>query len=295
MIIDFWATNCAGCVEALPRMEALQKQFGSKIKVLPVTYESEKLVTSFWKNNKYTKNISLLTVVDDKIFNKYFKHQTIPHEIWVYKGKVIGITTSDYVDADNIQRVLDGEKPDWPVKNDFYIFDAHNQSLFSCNPNQIDTSNTSIQYAAISDYKEGVNSEGSSGGSGIVRNAEKKNIRSYFLNQPIFTSYVLLLNRVIKFGTLVKPGLINSNEVVWEVKDRSRYIHRKTDGYLQDWIRTNAICFESLKPDTGQTDEQVFRSMISDLNALLGLNVRWEKRKEKVWVLIRTEKQIIKG
>ncbi|MBB5637834.1 FKBP-type peptidyl-prolyl cis-trans isomerase/thiol-disulfide isomerase/thioredoxin [Pedobacter cryoconitis] len=288
LIIDFWATNCPGCVEALSKMEALQNKFGDKIKILPVTYEPAKLVTGFWKNNKYTKNLTLTTVVDDKMFSKYFKHQTIPHEVWVYKEKVIAITTAEYVDTNNIQRVLNGEKTNWPVKNDFYVFDSRKQPLFNFDADQIDTNNTSIQYAAISNYKEGVNSEGSSGGAGIVRNKEKKNIRTYFLNQPIFTSYMLLLNRVVKPGMLVKPGLINSNEVIWEVKDPSRYIHRKTDGYLQDWMKANAICYESINPDTGQTDEQIYKKMISDLNALLGLKVRWEKRNEKVWILIKT-------
>jgi len=287
LIVDFWATNCPGCVEALSKMEALQKQFDSKIKILPVTYEPEELVIGFWKNNKYTKNLSITTVVEDKMFSRYFKHRTIPHEVWIYKEKIIAITTADYVDANNIQRVLNGEKIDWPVKNDFYAFDAKKQHLFNFDSNQIDTNLTSIQYAAISDYKDGVNSEGSTGGAGIVRNKEKKNIRAYFLNQPIFMSYVLLLNKVVKSGTLVKPGLNTSNEVIWEVKDPSRYIHRKTDGYLQDWLRVNAICYESVNPDTGQTDEQVYKRMVSDLNALLGLKVRWEKRKEIVWVLVK--------
>ena len=286
LIVDFWATNCSGCVAALPKMEKLQKRFGNKVKILPVTYEDEKMVVNFWKKNSYTKGLTLSSVVNDKIFSAYFKHKSIPHEVWIYKGKVIGITTEEYVDAENISKVINGEKIDWPVKDDFYVFD-HNKPLFTANENQIDTANTFMTYSAISDYKEGVNSEGLSGGSRIIRNRKKKMIRAYFLNQPIFDSYLSYLNKITKEGALVKPGeSFSPNNVIWEVNDSSKYIYNPKSGYQQSWIRLHGICFESQKIDTGQTDEDVCRNIISDLNALLGLKVAWEKRVEKVLVLV---------
>lgn len=289
LIVDFWATNCSGCVAALPKMEALQKQFGEKLMVLPVTYEKETPVLTFWKNNKYTKSLSLPSVVEDKKFSSLFKHRSIPHEVWVYKGVVIGITTADYVDEHNIRLVLEGKKVDWPVKNDFYRFDAFREPLFPLDPMQLDTGSTFVKYAAISGYRSGVNSEGLSGGAGIVRDPVKKTIRTFFLNQPIWTSYQLLTQQVqaLQSVPLTKPSAsgISPNEVAWEVLDRTRYNWNKALGYEQDWVRDNAICYESVNPDTGQTDLDVKRATISDLNRLLGLNVRWEKRVEKVLLL----------
>jgi len=291
LILDFWATNCSNCIEGLPKMEHLQKQFGLKVKILPVTDEPEIAIIKFWNNNKYTKNLKLPSVVEDKILSTYFKHRYNPHEVWIYKGKVIGITAAEYVDAKNISKVLDGEEINWPVKNDYYVFDR-NKPLFTPDENQIDTNNTSVKYAAISDYKEGVNSIGLSGGSGISRNVNKKTIRSYFLNQPILSSYKWLWMNIIKDDTLVKPlKSFEPNSVVWEVSNHSKYTYEPEFGYQQTWIRANGICFESLNPDTGQTDKQVYRSIISDLDGLLGLKVRWEKRKDKVLVLIRTTQE----
>ncbi|MBB5646288.1 FKBP-type peptidyl-prolyl cis-trans isomerase [Pedobacter cryoconitis] len=292
LIIDFWATGCAGCVLALPKMDSLQKQFGQKIKILPVTYEKEANVLTFWKNNINTKKTSLSSVVEDNIFAAYFRHRTIPHEVWVYNGKVVGITSSDYVDSNNIKMVLSGQQNDWPVKNDFYIFDGKKQPLFAMNPNQIDTVSTFVKYSAISDYKEGANSEGF-GASGIVRDSRKRTVRAFFVNHPIYNAYLINWSRAINFGDLVRPSfLIQPNQIVWEVEDKSRYIFVEGSGASQGWLKTNGICFESLNIDTGQTDADISKATIADLDRLLGLHARWEKRKEKVLVLLRTDKSI---
>jgi FKBP-type peptidyl-prolyl cis-trans isomerase/thiol-disulfide isomerase/thioredoxin len=293
LIIDFWATSCSGCVLALPKMEQLQNEFGTKIMILPVTYEPELLTRNFWKSNTYTKKLNIPSVVEDKVFSAYFKHKTIPHEAWVYNGKVIAITTPDYVNAEQIRKVLTGAAINWPVKYDFFKFDAA-KPLFIADTNQIDLTSTQLKYAAISDYKEGVNSEGLTGGSGIFRDSLKKIVRTYFLNQPIYTSYILNWTKVRSENTLVKPGfLIAPNQIVWEVADRSKYIFDPKLSYQQEWIRKNGICFESINPDTGQTDLQVYQTVIADLDRLLGLHVRWEKRKEKVWIL-RKSSQVTK-
>ncbi|MBB5620641.1 FKBP-type peptidyl-prolyl cis-trans isomerase/thiol-disulfide isomerase/thioredoxin [Pedobacter cryoconitis] len=292
LIIDFWATSCSGCVEALPKMDSLQKQFGLKVKILPVTYEKEINALTFWKNNKNTKKLSLSSVVEDKIFASYFKHKTIPHEVWIYKGKVIGITSSDFVSTDNIQMVLNGQQINWPVKNDFFVFDASKGLLFNPDPNQVDTTSTFLKYAAISDYKEGVNAEGF-GGSGIIRNKDKKTIRAFFLNYPVYNAYLSNWMYLINSTDLVRPtSIITPNQIVWEVLDKSKYTFLQGSGALQSWLSVNGICFESLNPDSGQTDVAVHRSIIADLDRLLGLHARWEKRKETVFVLVQTDKKI---
>lgn len=295
LIIDFWSIYCSGCVAALPKMQQLQQDFGNKITILPTTNESEKSVTAFWRKNKITKDLLIPSVIEDTLFHTYFKHIGVPHEVWIYKNKVIAITDAEYVDAANIKKVLNNEQIDWPLKYDFDQFDATKNALFEIDKNQINLKNTPIQYAATSDYNNNINSmSGFSGGSGIIRDKTKKTVRTFYLNYPIYVLYFLNLTQVNKSAALKKPSKygIGPNEVLWEVKDPDKYRYQPGSIYKADWIRKNGICFESSYPDTGQKDIEIAKSVLDDLDHLLGLKVRWEKRKEKIYFLRRINNHI---
>ncbi|PWG80197.1 FKBP-type peptidyl-prolyl cis-trans isomerase [Pararcticibacter amylolyticus] len=298
LIIDFWSTTCSGCVAALPKMEALQKEFGNQVKVLPVTYETREVVDSFWPKNHYTRDLTIPTVVEDKQFHACFSHTVIPHEVWVYKGKVIGITEPEYVDQENIRKVLTGDIPDWPLKDDYYRLDLQNAPLFKPDPNQIDVRSTSLEYSAICDYLEdqGRSAGGTYGMMGLARDSVKKTVRIFNINYPIFTIYNMYLMQASRGTKLVKPDGVSiaPNEIVWDVNDPTRYMPENANftpqlktGYYGDWCRRNAICFEAQYPDKGQDQAAIARAAIADLDRLLGLKVRWENLTEKVWVLVK--------
>jgi thiol-disulfide isomerase/thioredoxin len=299
LLLDFWSVTCPGCVHALPKMYGLQQKFGEKIKILPVTEECIEKVSAFWKTNGYTKHLPLLSVVEDTVFSTYFTHRYLPHEVWVYQGKVIGITGADYVDARQIKRVLDGEKVSWPLKNDYYQFDF-NTPLFTLDTSQIDPANTAIDYVAVSGHRSGVNSDGLSGGMGIKRNFQQKTVRVYMVNTAPYTALYLsmLSSGLTESGG--KPDYLTPNRIEWMVSDRNRleYRGKEISGYQQDWIQTNSICFESVHPDTGQTERMVHLQTILDLNKVLGLNVHLVQRMEKVFVLsqdsTKTNVQVLK-
>lgn len=297
LILDFWATTCPGCVAALPEMQRLQDEFGTQVKILPVTYEKSELVAAFWKKNVHTKALTLPTVVEDTLIKSYFPHIAIPHEVWVYKGRVIGITGPEYVDAFNIRAVLAGKIPAWPFKNDYYTFDGLRERLFKADHRQIDTGSTWLEYAAAGNYREkdGASAAGVFGSSGTVRDTAGKTVRTWLINQPLLVAYQINWMRAVQIGKLVKPSFATDpNQIVWDVKDPLKYMHRSPltpdfkSGYNGDWMRKNAICFESVKADTGQSDADVARGVIADLDRLFELKVGWEKRKERVLVLVRT-------
>ena len=300
LILDFWDTYCGSCIAAMPKMEKLQQIFGSKLSILLVTWQQEKMVSDFWKRNNYTRDIKLPSVVEDSLLHSYFRHRGVPHEVWIYKGRVIGITDGEHVDEKNIKAVLEGGTPSLPLKYDFYpAYDAA-KPVFGLNSAQMGESSRIIRYAVISDYKRGVFSGGWSDDRGIFRDSVRKSVRVYFLNTPIWISYFILLRNIYKENNMVTPSIIGkSNNTVWEVSDRSKYrynIYAKSSeqGYSQDWLMDHAICFEGLYPDKGQSDAQIYISAIKDMNRLLGLNVRWEKRREKVYVIRdRTYGQLI--
>ncbi|WP_160292103.1 FKBP-type peptidyl-prolyl cis-trans isomerase [Pedobacter lusitanus] len=288
LILDFGFTSCTACVEALPRMNNLQKEFNQKIKIFWITNESEAILKTFWQHNRLTKNLTLPVIVEDRKLNDLFKHKSDPHEVWIYKGKIIAITQPEYVDAGNIKKVLSGDVVNWPVKNDYYVFNPSLEPLFRPDSNQIDIASTSLKYAAVSDYKNGVST-----GAEVVKDAKRKTIRTYITNQSIYNSYVNKLMDVVNADSLIKPSslLPEPNQIVWNVIDRSKYIYEPGSGYMEDWKRKHYICFESLYPDTGQNDKTIAKKCIDDLNRLFGLHIAWERRKEKVFVLIRTTQE----
>ncbi|WP_316748653.1 TlpA disulfide reductase family protein [Pedobacter gandavensis] len=274
LIIDFWATNCKGCVAALPRMEALQKQFQNRVTILPVTYEKKEDVLSFIKKNKYTKNLNFPSVVEDLTLSKLFKHQGVPHEVWIYKGKVVGITDLDYVDSNNIETILTEKKPDWPIKNDFLApYDYKKPLMESKITKQEPTS-----YSAIFGYIEGISPKLT-----LFRDSIRGSFRTIAINSSIVRTYLHSWNKVDS-SLKVRPYL---SSICLEVQNPEKYEFTPKLGYWKSWLRENAISYESLVPDTGQNIPSIYRNVISDLDRLLNIHGRWEKRKTKCLILTK--------
>ncbi|MCX2450321.1 TlpA disulfide reductase family protein [Pedobacter sp. PLR] len=285
LIIDFWATNCSGCVAALPKMDSLQKVFGAKLEIMPVTYEKEQLVAEFWKKNKHTKGLNLPTVIEDKALSNLFKHRSIPHEIWINKGKVVAITNSEYVNDKNISAILNGKKISWPVKNDMFVFDIK-QPLFQVDQQQYSDPKGLLTYTAIGNYFEGLKTK-----IGSVDDPVTGSRRNYLINYPILNAYYILWNELIPKDSLIAPFSLkfNLNQVLLEVKDPSRYIFDSKQGYREEWIRKNGICYERVFKNHGQSKKAEYSDMIADLDCLLNLHCRWEKRSRKCLILVRTD------
>lgn len=271
LIIDFWATGCSGCVEGLPKMMSLQKEFGEKITILPVTFEKEESVSKFLKKNHLTKNLKIPTVVEDKALSALFKHQNIPHEVWIYKGKLIAVTFPEYVDAINIEYVLNGGTPKWFVKNDFYEHDYSKPLFFSNQGMKTDD----MLYSAVSNYREGIDTKHDTEYDSLT-NVQ----RSYFTNYPVLAMYTIAWRHLIKLPF----GFITPNRYIMEVKDRHKYMYEGDKAYSADWQRKNSICYETRLKGM-RKDHEMAKIFIADLDHLLNLRGRWEKKKVKCLIL----------
>jgi thiol-disulfide isomerase/thioredoxin len=295
VILDFWSIGCSSCVAALPKLDSLQEEFKSKIKIIPITRETKLLVEPFWHNNTYTRSLKLSTIVNDIIFSGYFPHLYVPHEVWVYKNKIIAITSEEYVDRVNILKVLSGRSFVTPIKYDFYSFDK-SSPIFKKDTLQIGAS-TRLNYAAVCGYVDGINSIGLSGGWGIVRDTINNAVRLYMLNTPIITTVILLSNLSGITQRLIKPTIgVTNNQFIWDVKDKSKYYYqnKQLSGYQQDWLRENAITVETFSSETTKTNQMIYSDAILQLNQLLQTNIKWIKRKEKIWKCFLIDKNQFK-
>jgi thiol-disulfide isomerase/thioredoxin len=114
VILDFWATWCHWCIEAFPKNDSLQKQFGDKLLIMLVdckdTDDTKQKITEFYKKRKAAgKEVHLPTIYSDTVLEQLFPHKLIPHYVWIKDGIIKAITDSDQVTAVNIQKMLKGE------------------------------------------------------------------------------------------------------------------------------------------------------------------------------------------
>src|SRR5690606_33787450 len=54
--------------------------------------------------------MKLLSAVEDRVLHVFFPQSSLPHYVWLDdKGKVLGITGPEEINAENIENVLSGE------------------------------------------------------------------------------------------------------------------------------------------------------------------------------------------
>lgn len=121
ILLDFWATWCGSCLEAMPKLEKLQQQFKGKLQVVAVTTQPVSRIQSFLKN----RPTRLLMAIDTAgRLQKYFPHRTIPHVVLIdSKGKVAAITNSAHITESVISDLLANKPLSLPYKNDNVEFD----------------------------------------------------------------------------------------------------------------------------------------------------------------------------
>lgn len=288
LILDFWNTMCKACIEGFPKMKDLQNQFGKKIKILPVTYESKFIIKKFLERNKTVRDLNMPIVIEDKILSKWFKSYASPHEVWIYKNKVIAITSGEYVDGKLIQKILDGEKLNLPIKDDFYNYN-YDRPFLTLDKGHKNNQHSNLNYIALTGFQEGAKPTFASSKDPIGKSA-----RTYFVNFSILQAYNILWQPIVSIEYINSPSMIESggispNQIILEVKNKKRFLFDASRDYQDSWHRQNDISYEWLCLDTLNDIKARNKIIISDLNRLLKLNGRWEKRKVKCLSLIRTD------
>lgn len=302
LILDFFDTFCGSCIEALPKLDSLQKQFGNKVKILPVSYQSKAVMEAFFNTNKFIigKGIKLPCVVEDKVLGSYFKYKLISHEVWIYKGVVKAITGTDYVLAKNIEAILDGQDVKWPVKNDMIDFNEKELIFAQQKMDQYNTKSGFLKYSGIVGQRDGIDPR-----KGVNTTYDSVNhiYRTSFFNFDIVTAFKAL---TYLSGIAPKNVTFTPSRLILNVKDRSKYVYDKSYGIRSDWNRENQICYEFVTANSMEEKDRL-QYVIKDLCLKLGLNVQWTKKKMNCLILTKikdinnldslneSRKKIVKG
>ncbi len=284
VIVDFWATNCTGCIKSFPKLDSLQKRFGTDVRFLLSTFEPEAQVRTFMERNPIGKRVQLMSVVEDTVLGARFPHRSIPHVVWIYKGVVIGLTGTEYINARNIQDVLEGKPVEWPAKSEVIAFD-YDKPLLRLASNQQFTQNK-LRYSALMGYQDGLK-----GMHGIAIDTTQGTRRGYFINQPVLNAYFLLHVKTMDIFSLNRPHVfITPNQLIAEGVDLHRiWYDREVSGYHAAWQREHSLTMEVMLPDSNQTDTAIYRFMIVELDRLLGFRTGFERHLVDCWVLKRID------
>ena len=110
ILLDFWNTWCSSCLISFPKMEELQKQFGDKIKILPVSNQDRLTLEKFFATKNGQRYKQVISVAGDKIFHQLFPHKGVPYIVWIKDGKLLNTTDAEQVTETSILEILGNKK-----------------------------------------------------------------------------------------------------------------------------------------------------------------------------------------
>lgn len=253
LILDFWDTWCSSCVRTLPRLDSLQNEFRDRVFILPVTDQKEELIRNFLKTNGYLASHLIITAVDDKTLGKLFPHNQLPHEVWIGPtGRVLGITTAQYVNATNIAQVLAGQKPDWMLKEDGVAIDPRQPFLSVELLNRVND-DAEVYTECLTGYLKGLPLK-----AGVARHEATTSY--YYINHTLLHLYTLALNSQLP---------ITANRRILNAGHPQDFVYTAEQGYLNEWESRHCFSYEATVPNR-ISKEQVMQQLKSKLDSWLG-------------------------
>jgi thiol-disulfide isomerase/thioredoxin len=270
LILDFWATWCRPCVEAIPRFEQLQLEFGDQLQILMVTSLPTSSIAKFISE----RTISLPSVTADQKLSKLFPHKYVPHEVWIKDGKVIAITGEAEVTAANIQTQLTEKPPVMDEKKSNFDYDLTQPLLFNGNGGQ---STDLLYHSVITGYLDGI------GGGGVYTDSlDRFKIRA--LNGTVLQLYQMAMRYTDN------RELAQTNRCIQEFDLQEILPPPKVPAYSPA-ARGKYYCYELIVPVA--IKDQAGELMFEDLNRFFGarhhLRAVIERRTVKCWALRKTE------
>ena len=260
LLIDFWTSTCASCIESFLKLDSIQKEFKDDLNILLVTYEPKEKVLKTFKAIKRIGHVKLPSVVSDTLLHLIFPHISAPHEIWIdKKGELKAVTDHTQINRKNIHSLVRGEVLNLPLKKDNFEFSYDLPSISTLNREK------TIKYTFFSDYQQGISSS-----SGFYIDPDNGFLIANNTNVSFQTLYVQAYNQ---WGNNFNYSRLIIDQDVIERLDKVEHLR-------------NSFCYEKWWRDTSKIKAR--REMQNELDLLFSVKSYTEKRKMPCIVLKET-------
>jgi thiol-disulfide isomerase/thioredoxin len=286
LILDFWATFCTPCVDALPTVNKLNQKFEGKAFILPVTSSANHDYESKIRATLAKINLpDLPSVIDGDLLDNYFPHRLIPHEVWIdSNGKVIAITNGEEVNEENILNALSNAGlPKMQQKTDQLSFDAGKPLLVNGNAG----ADSAVLYRSIlTKYIDGI------GGGEYYNNGKKLTGNIY---RGFNTNMYMMFARTFAGELKDFGGSFNVKSTIIEADGKSYMM--TTDQYNKEtpWSEKSKWYNYNLILPKHVSDSLFFRKyMLEDLNRFFEYTGSVQKRVVPILVITQLKGQSAK-
>ncbi|SMD44797.1 Thioredoxin-like [Aquiflexum balticum DSM 16537] len=280
VILDFWATWCAGCVASFPKNNELLKTYKDRLALVAVTYEPKEKIVPYLEKLKAKKGweLSMDFVAANSSLAEIFPHQSLPHYVWIAPdGKVAAITVGSSVNGENIDKLLAEGDISLKVKQDNNL--RLNKAELFLTRNEQYGKKPILHQSALTSFIDRLSTEY------VLEEPSEAGIgRILTVNQSLAT---LCLTA---FGEGDNKKYFGGSRLILDVREPELIIpgpHHSGELY-EEWLKSNAYCYELLYPQ--QHEPARYTYMQEDLKRFFPQYIfEVETREMEVWKIILTD------
>src|SRR5690606_11737241 len=96
LLLDFWATYCPACINAMPHLWKIQEKFDEDLTILLVSPEKSDRIQLLLEKSPIARGAAFPVVAEDTRLHRLFPHRIIPHEVWIDPDGVVRAITDHH-------------------------------------------------------------------------------------------------------------------------------------------------------------------------------------------------------
>jgi thiol-disulfide isomerase/thioredoxin len=263
VILDYWATNCIGCIQSFPKLDELQKQFEDRVKILLISKESADSLDRFFAKRKMVHKPNVTFVTSDTVLFNLFKPDGLPYNIWIdSSGKVVCKVYGASTNAVSINKYLRGEPLNLvPYHGRQYIEPLINKK-YEPEVKYISYLTNCVPYNKYSYSKE----------------FEERTVRISLRCLPVRELYRRAYN-----GD--RNRFFRNYQFEFLIADSSRYYRPEVLEDPLGWLFRNSYDYTLIIPK--KRKQEIYQLMQADLERYFDFDVKIEKKMKKGLVLVK--------